>query len=210
MSASRLSQQSNGVGLDRTAPLAGGVVPIRYPGEAKFKAVLDGQSDLSVPRILMFTATEPTDVFVNVVGSHGRGQTALFTITQAGRIAFDARHVIISAYNRSPRDNQFQASVGDGIQTTRNSWIAEWGQASPPALGFVRTPPMAEGLRAVSTLGAGSVATLSYLNAQGTATGLTPVTETATRPAVVAGSLGITVGGLAVGEIVTLSFDLGI
>lgn len=208
----RLSVVSGQARLPRTTPIAVNGVPIALPGSDDFILMLNAEAPSSIPRTIVLSASSPIDAFLMFTGSNGFGGRALITLTQYARVTVDARTLKVWAYNRTSVDNNAAfVSVGDGaIMTTRNAWVAEWWQASPPAAGSVTVPPFAEGLRAASSLGAASVAAVNYFNGMGGQVGSTPVVETATRPAVIAGAVTVTVTGLVAGEVVTLNFDLGL
>lgn len=210
--ATRLTRTSGTIALPRTSPLAGGSVPIRLPNTFPqvFREIMYAEAEVSFGRIVMVVADLPADVFLEYTGGGGAGQRALLTLTQSARVGIDARTIRIWAFNRADADNRLNVSLGDGDQSTHNSWIAEFNVNSPPTGGLIAVPPMAEGLRAVSNLGTASVAQLAYVNAQGTTVGLTPVVVAAVRPAVIAGATSITIIGGVAGEIITCSFDLGL
>jgi len=209
----QLNERSGQLVLAAVAFTAAGTVPsYNTPRQAAapFEEVRQSIATRSAPRILIFSSDAPCDVWVVWSGSGGFGGEAYFSQTFGSRLALDGRHITVSARNRFSGANQFFSSVGDGYESTHNSWVIEWAQAVPPATGFIRLPPFATGIRASSSIGLASAASIQIRNSAPTVIGVTPVVACMVLPLPVLAGADVAVLGLAAGEVVTLNFDLSL
>ena len=196
----RLSTTSDVKRLAPATPTTAGT-----PGMGALVPVLTGEAGGTWPRLVELLGGAPFDALIRWSGGGGKANAVAVSVARSTRVCVIARVVDVFVANRSSRENEVMVCVSDEYAATRNQFEFQ----ATPAAPSVPVPNFAQTIQAVSSL-AGTAAVVELVNGFGTVKSRHGVTALNGRDVLVGTADTVHVTGFGAGEIVTLTFGLGL
>ncbi|MCK6527713.1 hypothetical protein L6R50_09165 [Myxococcota bacterium] len=196
----RLSTTSDVKRLAAAVPTTAGT-----PGTGETVPVLTGEAGGTWPRLVELLGGAPFDALIAWSGGGGKANAVAVSVARSTRVCVIARAVNVSVVNRSSKENEVTVCIADEYATTRNQFEVQVTTGA----SLVAVPNFAQTLQAVSSL-TNTVAVVELINGFGTAKSRHAVSSLSGRFVYVGTADTVNVTGLAAGEIVTLTFGLGV
>lgn len=164
--------------------------------------LLEAEAKADWPRLIELSGSAPFDAWIGWLAGKGRANTVQVSVPRGTRVCVIARALKVIVVNRSKSANDVVVCVSDQYADTRNQWEFQ-GDA---ARATCDVPPFAQSVSAQST-GGPSAAVVEIVNGFGTTVRRFKMN---TGPHPIGGADAVKVGDLAVGELFTLQFGLGL
>lgn len=196
----RLSTTSDVKRLAAAVPTSAGT-PV--PGDPV--PVLTGEAGGTWPRLVELNGGAPFDALIRWAGGGGKGNVVTVSVARSTRVCVIARAVDVHVANRSSRENEVVVCIADEYASTRNQFEFQ----ATAAAAETTVPNFAQSLQAASNLSA-SAAVVEMVNGYGTVKSRHGVAGLGGRDLLVGTADRVRITGFGNGEIVTLTFALGV
>ena len=196
----RLSTTSDVKRLAAAVPTSAGT-----PGTAEPVRMLTAEAGGTWPRLVELSGKAPFEAQIAWAGGGGKANTAAVSVARGTRVCVIARALGVAVVNRSAKENEVTVCVSDEYADTRNQFEVQALASSP----LVPVPNFAQTLQAASSLTA-TTAVIELINGFGMAKSRHDVSALGGRFIHVGTADTVNVTGFGNGEIVTLTFGLGI